>query len=371
MENLTEVCNAALSSIGETTVEQWDGTGTSTHDVLKAHLKPTIREVQTLLPWSELETDAELLADGGSGADGATFTLPADCLRVLRVCDAERELLYTERGGKFHVDSPFPPERVQVVFLRHSENPQEWGALLTTAVVKLLAARIYPGVAHDLSGTVGLEKEFYGTYLASISDAAQSSLKVRGANQGVSLDGVVDSALRAVGAPAIADWRGDASMMGRALRGVLLPTVKEVQSLTRWTELIHCDRLQWTGREGTRDGRHVYCYYRPERCLRVLAVSSDKKWFEEGSRIWSASEPDGHVEALYVRYSENPAEWSSELFGLVVKLVAARITATGLGDLATAQKLEEQFWTRERPRVVTQVLNRQRGMSKTLKTAGA
>jgi len=90
-------------------------------------------------------------------------------------------------------------------------------------------------------------------------------------------------------------------------------------------------------------------------------LSAGTHWEEEGGYLFvKGADLDSGVLCRFIRYSENPAEWSSELFGLTVKLLAARVACAGAGDLKTGQALEQEFWAIHRPRVITQVLNRAR-----------
>ncbi|MBQ9758799.1 MAG: hypothetical protein IJW12_03400 [Opitutales bacterium] len=357
MDNLTEVCNAALNLIGQEPISNYEDETTGVHLTLKAQLNPVIREVQCLARWPELMQVAELSREGNfTTAMGVPYALPTDSLKLVRVGDAQREYSYEEVGTKLWVRGDDAPDLLNVVYLRFSEDPQEWSPILTTGIVKLLAARILGGIAHDLSGASGLEQRFWQEYFPTVSSQIEDKLRVHGQVDGSSLSGLCESALRLLGLPPVSDWQGDSSVPAAALRSCVFPVIREVQSLTRWPELIALRKLQWTGGS---DASRGYCFYKPKNCLRVLSAGTH--WEEEGGYLFvKGVDLDAGVGCRFVRYSENPSEWSSELFGLTVKLLAARVACAGAGDLKTGQALEHEFWTIHRPRVVTQILNRAR-----------
>lgn len=358
METLTEVCNSALHLIGEEPIVNYDDEVLSnTHRVLKAHLTTVIREVEVLAEWPELVSSGTVVSTG-TWVDGLgmQFTLPEKSLRLLRVGDSQRNYVYEETGGKLWVRAPDVPADLPVVYLRYSETPSEWAPLLTTSITKLLAARITGGIAHDLAAASGMEQQFWKEYFPTVAQQIRDRLFVRGSSNTDTLGVLCEAALRALGAPQVSDWQSEASIPAAALRANIYAVLKEVQSLTKWPELITRAKLQWTGGSDAKDG---LCFYKPDGCLRIIDCGSN--WLEEGGYVFvrgiSSSEQPW---CRYVKYSENPSEWSGELFGLTTKLLAARIAASGVGDPKTGRALEQEFWAIHRPRVVTQVLNRSR-----------
>lgn len=374
-KTLTDVCNAALQTIGESPIEGvYDAGTTSTHACLQLHLQPVIREVQSILPWPEI-TRAETLADGEF--DGVRksvgFALPSDCLRVTRVSSGVEDFYYYVESDRLFVETTLPLSEVSIRYVYESLNPEEWSPLLFTSVVKLLAARVYSGVAHNIEGANGLENLFFSQYLPGVRDHVYATFKVRSQNTGATLDGVCESALRELGMNLEPDWRGSDSVSSVALRGCLVPVCKEVQSLTAWPELVAVEHLSYTGQKEVWGDTTAYKFYLPDNCLRIISCSrgssSASRWVEEGKYVKILSrEGEVPVDTIrYVKYSNAPAVWSSELYSLTVKLLAARVAATALGDPGKAQNLESAFWQMHRPRVVSQVLNRAREKRLTLK----
>ena len=362
-DKVEDVCNLALLSLGEETCVHFEADHSASMAVCRRMFVPVAREVQSLLLWPELKSFTFCSRAEEDVVYGASFYLPENCLRVLAVRNAREEVFYSEVGDKLFVQPAPSGATVDVLFQRFIPDPSAWSPLLLSATVKLLAARLYAALAHDLSGSAGLEQRFFAEFLPSIESQVMATAQVRGANMGLTVDSLCESALQALGVPQVPDWRGDAALLARALRSCLFPVMREVQSLTRWPELIVSATMQWTG---ARDDRG-YCYYTPERCLRVLKAGHPNKWVAEGKYIYVREiDPDSPQECRYVRFSANPAEWSSELYSLTVKLLAARVAASGLGDAGKAAQLENQFWQQDRPRVVTQVLNRSRRSSKQL-----
>lgn len=362
-DGIEDVCNLALLSLGEETCVHFEGDHSSSMAVCRRMFVPVAREVQSLLLWPELQSFTYCERAETDVVYGASFKLPDDCLRVLTVRNAREEIFYSEIGKTVFVQPAPTGTSVDVLYQRFISDPSVWSPLLLSATVKLLAARLYASLAHDLSGSAGLEQKFFSEFLPSIESQVMSHAQVRGANMGLTIDSLCESALQALGVPQVPDWRGDAGLLARALRSCLFPVMREVQSLTRWPELIVSATMQWSG---GRDERG-YCYYTPERCLRILKAGTSNKWVAEGKYIYVREIiTDSLQECRYVRFSSNPAEWSSELYSLTVKLLAARVAASGLGDAGKAAQLENQFWQQDRPRVVTQVLNRSRRSSKQL-----
>jgi len=135
VDTTTQIANLALARLGERPIESIDST-THPAPTLNAALDPCIREVQAMFPWPELTVvwtpdPLEALTED----DYYQFTLPATCLRVLRIVDGYD---YRIQGSVLCCEVEDPT----VYYLQYNATPSAWGILLSQAVYYKLAIQM-------------------------------------------------------------------------------------------------------------------------------------------------------------------------------------------------------------------------------------
>lgn len=158
MATLTDIANLALDTLGEKAIEDIDGTG-SVPELLARNMAPAIREAEASFRWSELVAQESVEPETEQSADGLyRYGLPEDCLRVLSVEADGGALEYRLEGAEALLVSA--GEAVRVVFLRYSDDPDEWGVQLSTAIVMCLAIRVCFALTQNPGIKQGLIAEY-------------------------------------------------------------------------------------------------------------------------------------------------------------------------------------------------------------------
>lgn len=140
----TALANLALARIGQPPLASIDEDTTVAAQV-RALLDPVIRRVQADYPWPELTTrvSPDVALDGVADADGAyRYSLPSDCLRVLRLTGGWPWLL----EGLYLCTRVLDPE---VVYVRYEPDPSLWQAPLSSAVAASLAVAIVTPISQS------------------------------------------------------------------------------------------------------------------------------------------------------------------------------------------------------------------------------
>jgi hypothetical protein len=136
----TEVVNLALIDIGADRITSLDDD--SNRASLGATLYPQARdEVLRAHPWNSATARARLAALATAPAFGFAkqYQLPADCLRVLRVNDADAEDQWKVEGRVLLCDLGAP---LDILYVQRVADPSQLDPLLVSAIAAQLAMRL-------------------------------------------------------------------------------------------------------------------------------------------------------------------------------------------------------------------------------------
>lgn len=153
MVSPVDICNLALTSLGQPTIVQIDPPDANSKSArLCAQLYPLLRD-ETLRshPWRRLKKRAELAADVVAPVWGFTtqFPLPADLLRLLDVYTGDSRLRTWElEGDNLLCDEDGP---IQIRYIKDSTDPDEWDSILVTAMAYRLAVDLAEPLTQDPS----------------------------------------------------------------------------------------------------------------------------------------------------------------------------------------------------------------------------
>ena len=137
MASTVDICNGALNQLGATTILSL------TEDSKNARLCNSrytqVRDgVFRSHPWNCLQKRVELAADTTAPAWGFTsaYTLPADCLRLLKILDYDSN--YKEEGRKILSNA----SSMKILYIGRITDPNEYDELLRETLSASLAADI-------------------------------------------------------------------------------------------------------------------------------------------------------------------------------------------------------------------------------------
>ena len=137
MASVVDICNGALNQLGATTILSL------TEDSKNARLcNSRYTQVRDGLfrthPWNCLQKRIELAADTDAPAWGFTsaYTLPADCLRLLKILDYDSN--YKVEGRKILSNA----SSMKILYIGRITDPNEYDELLRETLSASLAADI-------------------------------------------------------------------------------------------------------------------------------------------------------------------------------------------------------------------------------------
>ena len=141
MASTVDICNGALNQLGATTILSL------TEDSKNARLcNSRYTQVRDGLfrthPWNCLQKRVELAADTTAPAWGFTsaYTLPADCLRLLKILDYDSN--YKVEGRKILSNA----SSMKILYIGRITDPNEYDELLRETLSASLAADIAYGI---------------------------------------------------------------------------------------------------------------------------------------------------------------------------------------------------------------------------------
>ena len=144
MASVVDICNGALNQLGATTILSL------TEDSKNARLcNLRYTQIRDALfrthPWNCLQKRIELAADTTSPAWGFnnSYTLPSDCLRLLRILDYDSN--YKVEGRKILSNS----SGMKILYVARVTDPNEYDELLRETISASLGADIAFGVTSN------------------------------------------------------------------------------------------------------------------------------------------------------------------------------------------------------------------------------
>jgi len=162
MASVVEICNGALNQLGASTILSLteDSKNARLCNARYANIRDAIFRHH---PWNCLLTRVELAADTATPAWGFTsqFTLPSDCLRLIKILDYESD--YVVEGRKILSYS----STMKILYISRVEDPNEYDQLLREVITASLAADI----AYAVTSSNPVATQMYSLYQEKLKDA--------------------------------------------------------------------------------------------------------------------------------------------------------------------------------------------------------
>ena len=162
MASVVQICNGALNQLGASTIL------TLTEDSKNARLcNARYENVRDAVfrhhPWNCLQRRLQLPADTEAPAWGFTkqFTLPADCLRLLRIFDYESD--YLVEGRKILSNG----STMKILYISRITDPNEYDELLR----EVLSAALAADIAYAVTSSNPVATQMYTLYQEKLKDA--------------------------------------------------------------------------------------------------------------------------------------------------------------------------------------------------------
>ena len=162
MASVVDICNGALNQLGATTILSL------TEDSKNARLcNARYTQVRDALfrshPWNCLQKRIEIAADTDTPAWGfsSQYTLPADCLRLLRILDYDSN--HKVEGRKILSNA----SSMKILYVARITDPNEYDELLRETLSAALAADI----AYAITSNNTTQQNMIALYQEKLRDA--------------------------------------------------------------------------------------------------------------------------------------------------------------------------------------------------------
>ena len=162
MASVVEICNGSLNQLGATTILSL------TEDSKNARLcNSRYTQVRDALfrthPWNCLQKRIQIAADSTAPAWGFTYayTLPADCLRLLKILDYDSN--YKVEGRKVLSNT----ETMKILYVARVTDPNEYDELLR----ETLSASLSADIAFAVTSNNTTSQNMYQLYQEKLKDA--------------------------------------------------------------------------------------------------------------------------------------------------------------------------------------------------------
>jgi hypothetical protein len=162
MASVVDICNGALNQLGASTILSL------TEDSKNARLcNARYTQVRDSLfrshPWNCLQKRVQLAADTTAPAWGFTsaYTLPTDCLRLLRILDYDSN--HKVEGRKILTNN----SSMKILYVARIEDPNEYDELLRETISAALAADI----AYAVTSSNPVAQNMYNLFQTKLKDA--------------------------------------------------------------------------------------------------------------------------------------------------------------------------------------------------------
>ncbi len=150
-----EICNIALSKLGERPITELDPNGTYASRLCYLHYHPVRREVLCASRWSFATQLTTLRAAANEHADGThtlAHTLPVNCLRVLEVNSPN----WTLRGRRLYCTA----ESVTLTYTADIDDSSVFDPLFTEALATRLACKLCIPLTSSTTARQALTEEY-------------------------------------------------------------------------------------------------------------------------------------------------------------------------------------------------------------------
>jgi len=185
MASIVGICNGALNQLGATTILSLS------EDSKNARLcNSRYTQVRDALfrthPWNCLQKRLQIAADATAPAWGFKFayTLPADCLRLLKILDYDSN--YKVEGRKVLSNS----ETMKILYVARVTDPNEYDELLR----ETLSASLSADIAFAVTSNNTTSQNMYQLYQEKLRDARfVDSTEGQNVDQDLGMADVIDA----------------------------------------------------------------------------------------------------------------------------------------------------------------------------------
>ena len=185
MASIVDICNGALNQLGATTILSL------TEDSKNARLcNARYSQVRDAVfrshPWNCLQKRVELAKDTATPAWGFTaqFTLPADCLRLLRILDFDSN--YKVEGRKILSNT----STMKILYISRITDPNEYDELLR----ETLSAALGADIAYGVTSSNPVAQNMYQLFQEKLKDARfVDSTEGQNVEQDLGMSDVIDA----------------------------------------------------------------------------------------------------------------------------------------------------------------------------------
>ena len=185
MASVVDICNGSLNQLGATTILSL------TEDSKNARLcNSRYTQVRDALfrthPWNCLQKRAELAADTTAPAWGFTnaYTLPSDCLRLLRILDYDSN--YKVEGRKIVSNTA----GMKILYVARVTDPNEYDELLR----ETLSASLGADIAFGITSNNQTAQNMYSLFQDKLRDARfVDSTEGQNVEQDLGMTDVIDA----------------------------------------------------------------------------------------------------------------------------------------------------------------------------------
>ena len=185
MASIVGICNGALNQLGATTILSL------TEDSKNARLcNSRFTQVRDALfrthPWNCLQKRIQIAADSTAPAWGFSFayTLPADCLRLLRILDYDSN--YKVEGRKILSNT----STMKILYISRVTDPNEYDELLR----ETLSASLSADIAFAVTSNNTTSQNMYQLYQEKLKDARfVDSTEGQNVDQDLGMADVIDA----------------------------------------------------------------------------------------------------------------------------------------------------------------------------------
>ena len=185
MASTVDICNGALNQLGATTILSL------TEDSKNARLcNSRYTQVRDALfrthPWNCLQTRLEIAASSDSPAWGFTYayTLPTNCLRLLRVLDYDSN--YKVEGRKILSNA----STMKILYISRVTDPNEYDELLR----ETLSAALGADIAYAITSNNTTSQNMMLSYQEKLRDARfVDSTEGQNVDQDLGMTDVIDA----------------------------------------------------------------------------------------------------------------------------------------------------------------------------------
>tara|TARA_R100000544_G_C2214371_1_gene53727 strand:- start:448 stop:1029 length:582 start_codon:yes stop_codon:yes gene_type:complete len=185
MASIVDICNGALNQLGATTILSL--TEDSKNGRLCNARYSQVRDaVFRSHPWNCLQKRVELAKDTATPAWGFTaqFTLPADCLRLLRILDFDSN--YKVEGRKLLSNT----STMKILYVSRVTDPNEYDELLR----ETLSAALGADIAYGVTSSNPVAQNMYQLFQEKLKDARfVDSTEGQNVEQDLGMSDVIDA----------------------------------------------------------------------------------------------------------------------------------------------------------------------------------